>query len=86
MKIEKKHEDYTEKEFLELTKKICNADFETEDEADMAVCEFVRISEHPSGTDIIFYPLPGQEDSPEGIVKFIKDWRAKNGKPGFRNS
>ncbi|HCP3240855.1 bacteriocin immunity protein, partial [Escherichia coli] len=23
-------------------------------------------------------------DSPEGIVKEVKEWRAKNGKPGFK--
>ncbi|KYQ99196.1 colicin immunity protein [Serratia plymuthica] len=76
--------DYTEKEFLDLAKKICSADYSTEEEADKAVHEFIRLSEHPDGTDIIFYPPPEQDDSPEGIVKQIKEWRAKNNKPGFR--
>lgn len=76
--------DYTEKEFLELAKNICSANYPTEEEADRAVKEFVRLSEHPDGTDIIFYPSPEQDDTPEGLVKQIKEWRAKNGKPGFK--
>ncbi|HGJ5866933.1 MULTISPECIES: bacteriocin immunity protein [Arsenophonus] len=76
--------DYTEKEFLELAKKICEADYTTEEEANRAVREFVRLSEHPDGTDIIFYPPAEQNDSPEGIIETIKEWRGKNGKPGFK--
>ncbi|MFA3762890.1 bacteriocin immunity protein [Yersinia sp. 2466 StPb PI] len=79
-----KLEDYTEADFLEFAKKVCNADYETEAEANEAVREFVRLSEHPDGTDIIFYPSPDQEDSPEGLLKAIKKWRAENGKPGFK--
>ncbi|RMS18304.1 Colicin/pyocin immunity protein [Pseudomonas savastanoi] len=42
------------------------------------------MTEHPAQTDVIFYPEEGQEDTPEGILKTIKEWRAKNGKPGFK--
>ncbi|WP_337263639.1 MULTISPECIES: bacteriocin immunity protein [unclassified Serratia (in: enterobacteria)] len=78
--------EYTEKEFLEFAKKVCSADYPTEKEADNAVYEFIRLAEHPDGTDIIFYPPPDQEDTPEGLVKQIKEWRAKNGKPGFKSA
>ncbi|TDB56819.1 bacteriocin immunity protein [Photorhabdus khanii] len=84
MKLKEKLEDYTEVEFLEFARKVCNADYVTEDEADVAVQSFILLSEHPDGTDIFFYPSPDQDDSPEGIVKKIKEWRAKNGKPGFK--
>ncbi|AWK41698.1 bacteriocin immunity protein [Photorhabdus laumondii subsp. laumondii] len=84
MKLNKKLEDYTEAEFLEFARKVCNADYATEDEANVAVQDFIRLSEHPDGTDILFYPSSGQDDSPEGIVKQIKEWRAKSGKPGFK--
>ena len=47
---------------------------------------FKKLTEHPDGSDLIYYPKPGQDDSPEGIVKEVKDWRAKNGKPGFKDS
>ncbi|PQQ28047.1 bacteriocin immunity protein [Photorhabdus hindustanensis] len=84
MKLKEKLEDYTESEFLEFARKVCNADYATEDEASVAVQDFIRLSEHPDGTDILFYPSPGQDDSPEEIVKQIKEWRARNGKPGFK--
>ncbi|MDK6923875.1 bacteriocin immunity protein, partial [Escherichia coli] len=45
---------------------------------------FVKITEHPDGTDLIYYPSDNRDDSPEGIVKEIKEWRAANGKPGFK--
>ncbi|MDA6953361.1 bacteriocin immunity protein, partial [Escherichia coli] len=48
------------------------------------VREFERLTEHPDGSDLIYYPRDDREDSPEGIVKEIKEWRAANGKPGFK--
>ncbi|EEQ04693.1 Colicin-E7 immunity protein [Yersinia bercovieri ATCC 43970] len=44
----------------------------------------MRVSEHPSGSDLIFYPEDGADDSPEGILETIKKWRAENGKPSFK--
>lgn len=76
--------DYTENEFLGLVRKICNAEGETEQEDVENILEFVRLCEHPSGSDLIFYPEDGQDDSPEGIVQQVKEWRKANGKPGFR--
>ncbi len=46
--------------------------------------EFERLTEHPDGSDLIYYPRDDREDSPEGIVKEIKEWRAANGKSGFK--
>ncbi|WP_225422715.1 bacteriocin immunity protein [Pseudomonas huaxiensis] len=45
---------------------------------------FEAITEHPDGSDVIYYPPEGSEDSPEGVVKRVKEWRAANGKPGFK--
>lgn len=77
--------DFSEREFLELLRKVFDADFPTPDEYDDAVHEVVRLAEHPKGTDIIFYPEPGVDDSPEGALEFIKAWRTANGLPGFRS-
>lgn len=76
--------DYTEAEFLAFVKKIFYPHHTTEEEDVKNVLEFERITEHPDGSDVIFYPPDEREDSPEGIVKEIKEWRAKNGKPGFK--
>ncbi|AVR03781.1 bacteriocin immunity protein [Pluralibacter gergoviae] len=75
--------DYTEKEFLEFVKGIYNDTYSSEDAHIEAVLEFERLSEHPSGSDLLYYPEKGKE-GPEGAVKEIKEWRAKNGKPGFK--
>jgi len=75
--------DYTEKEFLEFVKGIYNDTYASEEEHIDAVMEFERLSEHPSGSDLLYYPEAGYQ-GPDAIVKVIKEWRAKNGKPGFK--
>ncbi|EED9464780.1 bacteriocin immunity protein [Salmonella enterica] len=77
--------DYTEAEFLDFVRKMCQFEGETEDDDAKLVDEFRRLTEHPKGSDVIFYPDDSQEDSPEGIVAEVKKWRAENGKPGFKN-
>ncbi|WP_025901853.1 bacteriocin immunity protein [Tatumella sp. UCD-D_suzukii] len=77
--------DYSESEFLDLVRKICRAEGPTEEDDNRLVREFRRIAEHPSGSDLIFYPEDGKDDSPEGIVQEIKKWRQANGKPGFKD-
>lgn len=76
--------DYTEEEFLELVRKICNADAPTEEDESRLVREFKRLTQHPAGSDLIFYPEEGKDYSPEGIVREVKEWRRANGKPGFK--
>ncbi|EKS6649400.1 bacteriocin immunity protein [Enterobacter bugandensis] len=76
--------DYTEEEFLELVRKICNADAPTEEDENRLVREFKRLTEHPAGSDLIFYPEEGKDYSPEGIVREVKEWRKENGKSGFK--
>ena len=76
--------DYTEKEFLELVRKICNADAPTEEDENRLVREFKRLTEHPAGSDLIFYPEEGKDYSSEGIVREVKEWRKENGKSGFK--
>lgn len=78
--------DYTEAGFLEFVRKICNVDYKTEAEHTKALLEFDRLTEHPHRNGLIYHPKDGQDDSSEGIVKEVKEWRAKNGKPGFRKA
>lgn len=76
--------DYTEAEFLDFVKKICLAEGATEEDDNKLVRKFEQLTEHPDGSDLIYYPRDDREDSPEGIVKEVKEWRAQNGKPGFK--
>ena len=78
-----KLEQYTEKEFIEfLTSGFQSA--RTEKEEAEWIFAFERITEHPRGSDLLFFPNDGEDDSPEGIVQQIKEWRLANGKPGFK--
>ncbi len=81
--------DYTESEFLEFVRYIYNASQEvypSESAHSNAVREFVRLAEHPDGNGLIYYPSDEREDSPEGVVKEVKEWRAAHGKPGFKSA
>jgi len=77
--------DYTESEFLEFVKQFFNVQSTTEQEDTKKILEFKRLTEHPSGSDLIYYPNDDREDSPEGVVKEVKESRAANGKPGFKS-
>ncbi|MFJ4351462.1 bacteriocin immunity protein [Pseudomonas sp. NPDC089428] len=89
MIIKERLEDYTEAEFLMLIKELYhNIDGlnsnELERRRDSIVLNFEKLTEHPDGSDVIYYPPEGADSSPQGVVKRIKEWRAANGKPGFK--
>ncbi|MFV3403534.1 MULTISPECIES: bacteriocin immunity protein [Pseudomonas] len=82
--------DYTEGEFLEFLKGIYYVDaqlYPTEKLHTRALLEFERLVEHPLGADLICFPTKnGIKDSPEEFIRVIKEWRAEQGLPGFRNA
>ncbi|EAA8037545.1 bacteriocin immunity protein [Salmonella enterica] len=84
MELKNSISDYTEAEFLQLVTAICNADTASEEEQVKLVTYFEEITEHPSGSDLIYYPKDGEDASPSGILNTVKQWRAANGKPGFK--
>jgi len=75
--------EISEVEFLRFVTKIYNDEYDTEEEHIDAILEFKRLSEHPFGSDLLFYPEDGKR-GPEAVVQEIKEWRASNGKPGFK--
>ncbi|MBK5530546.1 bacteriocin immunity protein [Pseudomonas sp. TH06] len=76
--------DYTEADFLRLVSGICNAQFDSEKEQVRAVLLFEELTEHPHGSDMIYYADSDEEATPEAIVSKVKEWRAANGKPDFK--
>lgn len=84
LSLRSKKEEYTEAEFLLLVTKICNSAFSSEEEQISAVLEFEALTEHPDGSDLIYYAPSDAEGTPEAITKRVKKWRAANGKPGFK--
>lgn len=77
--------DFSESEFLDFVTGICKDTYKTEDEHISAVLLFEQLTEHPAGSDLIYYPESGVDNTPGGIVKTIKEWRAANGKSGFKS-
>ena len=89
MIFKEKLEDYTEAEFLSFLRRFRDYPDGLHGRAlevylDRLLTHFELITEHPDCSDVIFYPKEGQEDSPEGILKEVKEWRAANNKSGFK--
>ncbi|WP_025901351.1 bacteriocin immunity protein [Tatumella sp. UCD-D_suzukii] len=81
----KKISDYTEQEFLDFVRNLFDVSNTTEAEDIKNILEFKRLTEHPDGSDLIYYPSENREDSPEGVVQEVKEWRQVNGKSGFKS-
>ncbi|WP_118986801.1 bacteriocin immunity protein [Photorhabdus sp. CRCIA-P01] len=85
MELKNKIEFYTEAEFIEFMKEIFKENLaKTDEKLNVLLSHFEKITEYPSGTDIIYYATSDSECTPEAITKNIKEWRAKNGRPGFK--
>lgn len=75
---------YTEAEFMCFIEKIRTANKSGSNaELGELLAQFRKVSAHPDGTDLIFYPEPTADSSAEGITKTVKKWRAAQGLPGF---
>lgn len=83
MELKTSISDYTETEFKKIIEAIinCEGDEKTQDDN---VEHFIRVTEHPGGSDLIYYPEGDNDGSTQAVLKEIKEWRAKNGKPGFK--
>lgn len=77
--------DYTEAEFLRLVEEICSATG-GEEYQDNLLENFIQVTEHPAGSDLIYYPESGADDTPEGVLQAVKEWRLASGLPGFKSS
>ncbi|MDH0624236.1 bacteriocin immunity protein [Pseudomonas chengduensis] len=83
MNLKNSFTEYTEDEFLELIKAIENA--KTESERDHLLEHFITVTEHPAGSDLLYYPEPDADDSPKGILQTVKEWRAAHNLPGIKS-
>ena len=77
--------DYTEVEFLGLLKRITKADSPSEKALDDLVDHFEMITQHPDGSDLIYYPDTPEDGKPENIVRIVKQWRLSQGLPCFKS-
>ncbi|EAT5844326.1 TPA: bacteriocin immunity protein [Salmonella enterica] len=77
MELKNNLEDYTEDEFIEFLNNFFEPPEElTGDELskfiDNLLRHFNKITQHPDGGDLIFYPSEEREDSPEGVIEELK--------------
>lgn len=89
MTLKQSLSDYTELEFLALVSDLYEdrtglSGAALESHRIESVLLFEKLTEHPDGSDIIYYPPQGADASPQGVVNRVKAWRAANGKPGFK--
>jgi hypothetical protein len=82
MKLKNNLADYTEQEFQELISAI--DDSGTEEERGALLEHFNKVVPHPAGSDLLYYPEDGADESPEGVVQTIQTWCLANGLPGFK--
>ncbi|MCY9829502.1 bacteriocin immunity protein [Vibrio sp. YMD68] len=79
--------DYSETEFLNFVEDIFKSNAsDSDDILDERLELFEEITEHPDGTDLIYYPKNLGDDTPENIVKIVKEWRLAQGLPCFKDS
>ncbi|OOE79761.1 bacteriocin immunity protein [Salinivibrio siamensis] len=78
--------DYTEEDFLKLVEQIFVENVaETDDVLDELLEHFELITEHPDGSDLIYYPEKEEDATPENIVRIVKEWRQSQGLPCFKD-
>ncbi|AWA98991.1 TPA: bacteriocin immunity protein [Vibrio harveyi] len=84
MRLHDRLEDYTEFEFLELLNTIISAEGSDEYQ-DELLENFIATTEHPEGSDLIYYPENPEDGKSESIVRIVKEWRLSQGLPGFKS-
>ncbi|OOF32636.1 bacteriocin immunity protein [Salinivibrio costicola] len=78
--------DYTEEDCLKLVEQIFVENVaETDDVLDELLEHFELITEHPDGSDLIYYPEKEEDATPENIVRIVKEWRQSQGLPCFKD-
>lgn len=78
--------DFTEAAFIAFIKNIRVVNKGgTDEELGELLEKFSRLAGHPDGYDLIFHPEPGADNSAEGVTKTVKEWRAAQDLPGFKD-
>lgn len=87
MTLKKNLSDYTEQEFLEFIHEIDRAnDNEPDHILSPLLMHFAKITEHPSGFDLLYRPITKKAGEPAEVLRIVKEWRLANGKDGFKPS
>lgn len=77
--------DFTEVEFITFINTVLAANTSPDEILDPLLFEFERLSEHPAGSDLIYWPEDmSKTPTAESITETVKKWREANGLPGFK--
>ncbi|KPW84595.1 bacteriocin immunity protein [Pseudomonas syringae pv. coryli] len=85
MELKNALSDYTESEFRQIIQTIKNCDGEEAFQDDL-IAHLNLIALEAGGSDLVFYPEEGADNSAEGITQTIKEWSAANGLPDFKDA
>ncbi|HDM8240573.1 bacteriocin immunity protein [Vibrio campbellii] len=78
--------DFSEVEFLQFVEEIFKENVsDTDDVLDKLLEQFEDITQHPDGTDLIYYPETPEDGTPENIVRIVKEWRLAQGLACFKD-
>ncbi|SHO54491.1 bacteriocin immunity protein [Vibrio quintilis] len=75
--------EYSESDFCHLLNEIIEAQG-SDAYQDELLENFISVTEHPDGSDLIYYPDNPADATPERIVEIVKAWRNSQGLPGFK--
>lgn len=77
-------QEFTRQEFLQFVADIYHVVDSKNNDA--WVEHFISLVSHPSGSDLIFWPEEGADDSPSGVVAEVERHSAQAGLPCFSDS
>lgn len=77
--------DYTEFQFARFVQEIftANSNGTSDETLNKLLDKFCELTEHPDGTDLIYYPVSEDQCTPEGITEIVRKWREVNGLPNL---
>jgi len=89
MKFKSSLSEYTEPEFFEIISELFEGPVDVpEDQEEQYITDLIDhiagVTEHPEKSGLLCYPPADREDSAKGVMQEIKAWRARSGKPGFK--
>lgn len=91
--LKDKLEEYTEQEFLDILKEFRKSTRQAkdlkgnklDDYLDELMDNFIKVTGHPKGSDLIIYPEKDEDVEPHKIIEIVKEWRESQGLPTFKD-
>ncbi|MFW0755173.1 bacteriocin immunity protein [Pseudomonas sp. H11T01] len=83
MELKSALSDYTEDQFKALIQSIKDCEG-TEDFQAELIAHLNSLAAGAGGSDLIYYPEDGADNSAEGVVQTIQAWCLANSLPGFK--